>query len=138
LSGNTRGRGPNPITNHPGTKGSQTILNLKSSKNNESLNYETLIRSFRKYFGLILSFLYASESNLPGPILPLKRKNYPIYLKLKKELKRNKLLKKVEPQINDYNIGCKITELILLLNNNEEIPLKWKLLYPNHRVLLQK
>lgn len=76
LKGNTRGKGskpPPPQKGIAGTRGSQTTLGELSAQGASQLNLSILKNQLKRYFGLIQSKLYASESLNPQPP-PLKGK----------------------------------------------------------------
>jgi len=134
LSGSTRGRGPNPSKNQPGTEGSKILLNFPSERPGDSLNYSVMKSKYKQYFGLIQSKLYSSPP-LPSLYLPnTSSSTSSLSQELRKELsyKSSKPLRAI---YNQYNLCCKLNELILKINNKELIPLEWKIIYPNHREL---
>jgi len=117
LSGSTRGRGSNPLKGKSGTQGSRTLLNFGSST--DPLNLLKLLKSYKKYFGLLMSRLYESPS-LPKPdSLPSSRKSIIIPILSRRSQRR---LKIQGIRIDKYNLGIKMNELFLSINHpNEEL-----------------
>jgi hypothetical protein len=133
LSGHTRGRGSNPITGKRGTLGSRLTLNIPHKTNKRNLDLENLIENYKKYFGLIISKLYSSKPD-PTPFLANPPNRSTLYKTIMRELykKKNKEYKK---EINKYNLGCKLNELIFHLFKTGYPLLTLQKVYPNYRVL---
>lgn len=116
LQGNTRGRGINLLTGHPGTQGSRSKLNYEHLQTNERLDYSRMKTDYRQYFGLLMSNLYASPKNpsfeAPPEQQPLK---FTILKRVQKYLKKYPH-KTPEFKLNQYNLGSKLSELLLQVN----------------------
>lgn len=131
LSANTRGRGYNPITQKDSTPGSRKKLKLKDSNSDHYLDLASLKLKYKPYFGLLQAFLYSPRwGKTSKPSTPLGyEKSLLGILKQRLRMKKNKDLK---INLNLYNSGAKLTELILQLNSSSlPPPIEWKLLYPN-------
>lgn len=134
LQGYTRGRGANQSKRTSGTLASRTKLNYSNNKNKRKLNYKTLVTTYKNYFGLLMSRLYTGKSQPLQRLKPSSNPKETLYSHFKKkETKRT--LKKFEINLNRYNIGSKLNELILKINMKEPLPLEWKEIYPNNREL---
>lgn len=130
LSGWTRGRGENPIKGKAGTLKSRTPLKFPHQNKKDVLDYNQMTSKYRNYFGLLLSKLYTNPGNSSinssrGPI-----KKNSILFTLQRSLKR-KSNRKLGLNLNTYNSGSKLTELLLKINNSISIDPKWSQLYPN-------
>lgn len=115
LSGFTRGRGPNPLKGKSGTQGSRTLLNFGNSQ--DPLNLLKLLKSYKKYFGLLMSRLYESPS-LPTPDSPAPFRRSIIQPLLSRKSKR--LMKIQGIRLDKYNLGSKMNELFLSVNHPNE------------------
>ncbi len=61
LSSWTRGRGANPTKGKLGIPGSRTKLEFLDTLKTKSLNLTSMLKRYKKYFGLIISILYTSS-----------------------------------------------------------------------------
>jgi len=126
LSSWTRGRGANPTKGKLGIPGSRTKLEFPGYIKTKSLNLTSMLKRYKKYFGLIISILYASS---PSSLLlcshkPLNQKIYPrtlLWILLRRlKIKSNSSL---NIQLNVYNSG--------IINNKwTSAPNKYENLYP--------
>jgi hypothetical protein len=87
-----------------------------------------LQEKYKKYFGLILSRLYASPV-LPTTSPPLRPK--PSSNLLKNVLREQKLIPRANRLLNLYNSGAKLSELLMKVNRGDSISTEWLTIYPN-------
>jgi hypothetical protein len=128
LKSNTRGRGPNPTTGHPGTPPRTSLFYYSSRESGPPLDLPLLVKSYAPYFGMFLSKLYG------GTVLPSSQP-------LKTQLKKRSPLWHIYPQINkyllpldkfnEYNSGSKLNKLLLNLWFDEPTSSELLLVYPN-------
>ena len=144
LKGNTRGRGDNPLTGKTGTKGSQTRLIDLGKLSSVDLDYPTLKKKLRQYFGLIQNQLYASESLRPQP--PTSRWGKIKAGSMLQNLFRHKSILSEVIKFDPYTIGTQLNKLLLEINSGTKIeptqlPLDRELTIPwtpiNTRILEQ-
>lgn len=142
LSGNTKDRGENTKTHRPGTQGSQTPLSSLRISNSRYLSLNWVLLTFKHYFGLIQSRLYASKRtplSYTAPSCTLHHsKKWGTYERksiLGRIIRRWKYYHPKEPLPQNLNI---ITAEKLLMEKLIEVNLlnpkdeKWSQLYPNY------
>lgn len=135
LRGYTRGRSSNPFKGHPGTQGSRTPLNFGSGFETR-LDLSNLKKRYGEYFGVIMSLLYKSDRRAPLTTKIPKPKNLLREIFQQSNL-RNASGKKIAKMLglNNYNIGCKLNEILIQLNHNVPLSLEQNLFFPNSRIL---
>lgn len=135
LMGWTRGRGENPVKGLAGTLPSRRKLEFPGTAKDcpEKLDLTTMLKGYKKYFGLLISLLYASKPpEAPSPtatrLLKLS-KNSLLWKILNGKKQRN--LNKRSLKLDIYNSGCKLTGALLSVNKGSPLDSDWTLLYPN-------
>ena len=115
LKSSTRGRGANPHKRKKETLPRTEELNYGSG--NLRLTLTTLIRSYRPYFGLLMSKLYGK-----GPLRPPRASTTPqsFLWELKRYRLNDRLLS--SERINLYNTSTKLSQAYLNILTNRGIP----------------
>ena len=132
LSGWTRGRGANPTKGKPSTLPSRTKLEFTHATTSMKLDFTSLLKYYKKYFGLLQARLYSNNNESPLRWNSLKSvKKSPLRKVLHYMRISPKIRKSLDLHINLYNAGGKLNEIYLEIQSREGLSMKWQLLAPN-------
>jgi len=129
LMGYTRGRAANPLSGKSATPASRVLLNFRKSVTSLPLTYSLMVKSFRKYFGLLMSKLYSSKEVEPNFSVNSDAHSY-LWL-ITKNRPRNKKLRTNHIHLDLYNSGSEINRLFLSVNKYNHLDDKWNRVCPN-------